>query len=342
MDRLWTSSCLMLLLLLLPPVATDSGSQATDLKQLQASTQSGIMGVFLASLSKYSFDALTARNVCIALNASIATRTQVQTANAAGMETCRYGWVEENIAVVPRINSNKLCGQGKVGLVSWKANLNIKFDVFCFKADLVKPLNSTTTSIQPGSHPTAKAPPLPISTTFSSRASLASSSTSLLHPPDTSIPPSFVSEAPKLTSTSSAPFLLLTSSPLSTSTPVTATQTLPSSSHSLSAAHAVGPSQAPLVNSAESSPAAKHIAISAAAAFLLVLAASVAVWYHKVRRSSLAFWVREHQKDNAETEMWKQLRQKDQNLGRSGDRARKCSSDITLLMDEEAKIDLSS
>lgn len=46
----------------------------------------------------------------------------------------RYGWIAEMIAVVPRLKSDKLCGKGNTGVVSWNAPSHRKFAVFCFNS----------------------------------------------------------------------------------------------------------------------------------------------------------------------------------------------------------------
>ncbi|KAK1785316.1 hypothetical protein P4O66_018233 [Electrophorus voltai] len=93
-----------------------------------------ISGVFIAmpKNKKYSFNATIAREVCESLSAHIATRAEVQLANHNGLQTCRYGWVKEQIAVIPRTEKNEKCGQNKVGVITWAASPSTSFDVFCF------------------------------------------------------------------------------------------------------------------------------------------------------------------------------------------------------------------
>lgn len=45
----------------------------------------------------------------------------------------RYGWIEEQIAVIPRIERNEKCGQNSSGVTPWRASISRKFDVYCFK-----------------------------------------------------------------------------------------------------------------------------------------------------------------------------------------------------------------
>lgn len=44
----------------------------------------------------------------------------------------RFGWTDENLVVIPRNKALASCGQNKTGLVTWRAAVTQKFDVFCF------------------------------------------------------------------------------------------------------------------------------------------------------------------------------------------------------------------
>lgn len=46
----------------------------------------------------------------------------------------RFGWVDEQIAVVPRVHFKASCGKGNTGIVVWRANPSKEFDVFCFNS----------------------------------------------------------------------------------------------------------------------------------------------------------------------------------------------------------------
>ncbi|KFP72931.1 Lymphatic vessel endothelial hyaluronic acid receptor 1, partial [Apaloderma vittatum] len=102
---------------------------------------------------KVNFSA--ASNACNKLNLQLASKDQVEKALKHGFETCSYGWVKERLAVIPRITPNQKCGQGKLGLVTWKAELFKNFMVYCFNSSDVQ-INSCkpdpTTTIQPSSN----------------------------------------------------------------------------------------------------------------------------------------------------------------------------------------------
>lgn len=50
----------------------------------------------------------------------------------------RFGWVDEHFAIVPRSKPLFNCGQNKTGLVTWRAAVTQKFDVFCFSESGVR------------------------------------------------------------------------------------------------------------------------------------------------------------------------------------------------------------
>ncbi|KAF5891983.1 lymphatic vessel endothelial hyaluronic acid receptor 1-like, partial [Clarias magur] len=94
-----------------------------------------VFGVFQASLSSsYAFNASVAREVCDRLGVVMADKEQVEKAHRRRLETCRFGWIDEQVAVIPRIHSKDSCGQGKVGIITWRASLDSLFDVFCFNS----------------------------------------------------------------------------------------------------------------------------------------------------------------------------------------------------------------
>ncbi|KAL6468965.1 hypothetical protein MHYP_G00224890 [Metynnis hypsauchen] len=118
-----------------------------------------ILGVFHASLpGNYAFNASAARDVCEQLGVTIADKAQVLRASTRGFETCRFGWIDEQIAVVPRIQAQNVCGKGKVGVIPWRTTLSTKFDVYCFNStDFEAQAQATTTQV----HKTTSGTPAP-------------------------------------------------------------------------------------------------------------------------------------------------------------------------------------
>ncbi|XP_028257275.1 lymphatic vessel endothelial hyaluronic acid receptor 1a isoform X2 [Parambassis ranga] len=95
---------------------------------------------------QYAFNASEARRLCLSLRLDIASKAQVKKALTRGLETCRFGWIDEHFAVIPRIHALANCGQNQTGLVPWRASVTQKFDVFCFnESDAAAQLKDATT-----------------------------------------------------------------------------------------------------------------------------------------------------------------------------------------------------
>uniref|UniRef100_A0A3B3ZCP4 Link domain-containing protein n=1 Tax=Periophthalmus magnuspinnatus TaxID=409849 RepID=A0A3B3ZCP4_9GOBI len=90
----------------------------------------------------YAFNASDARSRCESLGVNIASVSQVINALTRGLETCRFGWTDEHLAVVPRVTAQVNCGQNQTGLVRWRAPITKKFDVFCFNESGMKQSNT--------------------------------------------------------------------------------------------------------------------------------------------------------------------------------------------------------
>ncbi|KAL2093437.1 hypothetical protein ACEWY4_010749 [Coilia grayii] len=314
---------------------------ALDLPQDQVATSRTVSGVFMVMLNNmYSFNASVSSGVCRALHAEIATKAQVETALNNGLEMCRFGWVEEKIAVVPRIKPSEKCGNSKTGLVVWRATEKQLFDVFCFNnTDSLTTPRATTVSTRTTARqerltsppPPAKFPPLLITSPQPKRPSLTTSTKphSSLSP---SIPPPFSSKEPRTTS-------------------ATTTTRPPSSSHPVhpSSPSLYPPEQSSVLasfpsNHTLSSKRGESAGIAVLITVVLVLAIlAVLAVYYKKKEGGLLFRRQGQQKGAVETEMFKHFRESDlkrRHSGGDGERSRKCSSDITLLMEQEAKAEM--
>ncbi|KAE8297024.1 CD44 antigen Extracellular matrix receptor III [Larimichthys crocea] len=111
-----------------------------------------IAGVFQVTYTddfnqpQYAFNASEARTLCWSLGVNIASKAQVKDALSRGLETCRFGWIDEHFGVIPRRKALSNCGQNQTGLVTWRAPVTQKFDVFCFnESDAATQLKDTTT-----------------------------------------------------------------------------------------------------------------------------------------------------------------------------------------------------
>ncbi|GLD61610.1 lymphatic vessel endothelial hyaluronic acid receptor 1-like protein [Lates japonicus] len=97
-----------------------------------------VAGVFMIPEGgQYTLNFTAARAACLYLNVTIATKDQMERAVLRGLETCRYGWIAEKIAVIPRLISEEKCGKGNTGLVLWYARAESKFGAYCFSASAV-------------------------------------------------------------------------------------------------------------------------------------------------------------------------------------------------------------
>ncbi|XP_034046744.1 lymphatic vessel endothelial hyaluronic acid receptor 1a [Thalassophryne amazonica] len=124
------------------PVMCDGSIDTSRVRVFPAANRS-IAGVFMVShindvqQLQYAFDTSEAREICQSLGVNIASKSHVQQALTRGLETCRFGWTDEHFAVIPRINAASNCGQNKTGLVTWRASVTQKFDVFCFNESVM-------------------------------------------------------------------------------------------------------------------------------------------------------------------------------------------------------------
>nr|ACN10242.1 Lymphatic vessel endothelial hyaluronic acid receptor 1 precursor [Salmo salar]ACN12597.1 Lymphatic vessel endothelial hyaluronic acid receptor 1 precursor [Salmo salar] len=140
-----------ILSLLLPLTLSFSGLHV-DPSKIHAFPERHIAGVFLVSYTKdlnqfaYAFNASEAREVCWSLGVTMASNSQVEEAQRLGLETCRFGWIDEHFAVIPRIEASKTCGQNQTGVIKWRASVTKLFDVFCFNASGVASFPSTSLS----------------------------------------------------------------------------------------------------------------------------------------------------------------------------------------------------
>ncbi|XP_072551355.1 lymphatic vessel endothelial hyaluronic receptor 1b [Salminus brasiliensis] len=320
-----------------------------DLSQIEVYPENGgISGVFMAMLKNkaYSFNASTATEVCRSLSARIATKAEVEMAHRDGLETCRFGWVEENIVVVPRINQHEKCGKNKVGVVSWFTSTSRLFEVFCFNSTGQSEVTTTTTPAT--TNPVDRGPqdnttfPRPIQSTASNKNFLSPSSsvpstssgfsTSVAYTSFPSTVSSMATRSPPSLSPSTAHYPISTSSSSSTapySSTTLFTHLLTYSSSLNSSSNQTGP---PALDISTASFGEVPTACVVIAVMLILMAAAGAVWYFKIKRSHrLPPWVRIRHKDMVETEMWKHIEQKQ--TGKNKEK-RSSSEDIPLQLED--------
>ncbi|XP_062403425.1 lymphatic vessel endothelial hyaluronic receptor 1b [Sardina pilchardus] len=358
MVRHWATSCLLLL----------SGAFcafALDAARLQVSSKT-ISGVFMVTQNnKYSFNASVAIEVCETLHGNIATKAQVETALQNGLEMCRYGWVEEKIAVVPRIQANPKCGQNKTGLVLWRPVESKLLDVFCFSdtgtATTQRAMATSVTTKRQEVSTSARYPVTPpplITSALTSLLGPLRTSTISHHDLSSSTSPPLSKKAPaehlpRSTSSSQVTDTTLHKTPVTTTTTrrtTTSTRSFPASTTTSTTSSSTSSTLSPPVQTAGLAPSHSEnpnlgvapVALLVTLGLLLILLVAVAVCYKKKGRS-LPFHRPEQEKGAVETEMFKHFRERDLKRHPStgdGDRSRKCSSDITLLMEQETKAEI--
>ncbi|XP_056621970.1 lymphatic vessel endothelial hyaluronic receptor 1b isoform X2 [Triplophysa dalaica] len=296
-----------------------------DVSEIQVPKDDGISGVVLVQTKdkKYSFNATTAKEACNAIKMRIASKAEVETANKHGLQTCRFGWIEEQVAVIPRIDRNPNCGKNSTGISVWRADISRTFDVYCIKPAGPDEHFETSTSLES----TTERRRTP-STTHSSTISIQTSTTHSTSSPVTSLPPysptpsiSFVFNTSSKTysTVSLSSFSKITSqattSPRLHSSPKTLTEVLtsPILSSSLSFTNTVVQHTSPSTGQPGLSQAAgpykpsirvPKAVVIVSVMLLLLLAAVGTAWYLKIKGGQqFPSWTRMGQTDFTETEM---------------------------------------
>ncbi|XP_017295661.1 lymphatic vessel endothelial hyaluronic acid receptor 1a [Kryptolebias marmoratus] len=141
---------------------------------------------------EYAFRASEARSLCLSLGQEIASKAQVERALSRGLETCRFGWIDEHLAVIPRIHAAANCGKNLTGLVPWRAPVKKKFDVFCFNESAAATQLKDTTTHSSSYYSETSQPPSK-ATEGDNLATWSASSSSLI--PSSSAPTSMNDEA---------------------------------------------------------------------------------------------------------------------------------------------------
>ncbi|XP_054465533.1 lymphatic vessel endothelial hyaluronic acid receptor 1a [Anoplopoma fimbria] len=179
-------------------VTSDQNIDRSRIRVFPAANKS-IAGVFLVSSfnklnqPQYTFNASEARSLCSSLGVNIASKAQVQEALTRGLETCRFGWIDEHFAVIPRIKALSSCGKNQTGLVPWRASVTQKFDVFCFnESDAVTQLEDATTDLTRRDYSSQTQFPTKTASTTRTTHSTSSSSS---RPSSSSTPKTIDSEA---------------------------------------------------------------------------------------------------------------------------------------------------
>ncbi|XP_054827270.1 CD44 antigen isoform X3 [Eublepharis macularius] len=104
------------------------------LAQISLNVSCRYAGVFHVEKNRrYSLTREEAIQLCKALNSTLPTWEQMEKAFDAGLETCRYGYIEEKI-VVPRHNPYHLCAANTTGIYVLQSNVSDRYDTYCFNS----------------------------------------------------------------------------------------------------------------------------------------------------------------------------------------------------------------
>ncbi|XP_054476656.1 lymphatic vessel endothelial hyaluronic receptor 1b [Anoplopoma fimbria] len=312
-------------------------------------------GVFmLIEGGKYTFNFTAARSACLRLNVTMATRDQMDRAVQLGMETCKFGWIAERYAVVPRLTADKNCGKAKTGVVTWSVKEDQKFGVFCFNAsDLEETPNRSTARPQRSTLPTTltaltqtptaatppprsstKSPPSmkPITTKAPEKTSSTSTFTLLIK----------TTHSTRISSTTLKPFsthIPTSLSRLTSSKPTVISFVFSTSAHASSVSGSSESVTPQPTSSAKPSLGNVPTALIILGVIFLLLTAAGVVWYYKL--NIFTSWSQGPQKDDIETEMWKHSDSETDlhslHEGEEEESDRKYSSDITLCVNPDFK-----
>ncbi|XP_030280883.1 lymphatic vessel endothelial hyaluronic receptor 1b isoform X2 [Sparus aurata] len=308
-------------------------------------------GVFMhLEGGEYTFNFTAARAACVSLNVTMATTAQMDRAVQHGLQTCKFGWTAEKVAVVPRLTPDKMCGKGNTGVVQWKANAEKKFGVFCFNASEETP-NKSTASPQVATTSTPLITPTPTSTAAAPLLGSTTKSPPSRGPRTTQAPFSsaFTLRLPstrstRIPSTSTTLNTFSTHIPTSlprhvTSKPTVVSSAFSTSAHAFSFSVSSASAMPTTVSPAKPSLGDVPTALIILGTVLLLLTAAGIVWYYKL--NIFTYWPQGQQKDDIETEMWKhtdsEMDLQSQHEGEEEEEDRKYSSDITLRVNPDMK-----
>ncbi|XP_052440530.1 CD44 antigen-like [Carassius gibelio] len=83
-----------------------------------------------------------ARRLCEHLASSLASLEQVEKAYNKGLQTCRYGWINDSEVVILRHIQNTNCAGNKTGIIKIIQDSE-KYDAFCYDAEDTSEKNCT-------------------------------------------------------------------------------------------------------------------------------------------------------------------------------------------------------
>nr|XP_055049677.1 CD44 antigen-like isoform X2 [Misgurnus anguillicaudatus] len=89
------------------------------------------MGVFhVEGRARYNLTYKDAKRLCEHLSATLAPMDQLQRAYNAGLQTCRYGWINNSQPVILRHKPHQICAGNQIGIMTWEKTHHA--DAFCY------------------------------------------------------------------------------------------------------------------------------------------------------------------------------------------------------------------
>ncbi|CAK6449198.1 unnamed protein product [Pipistrellus nathusii] len=107
------------------------GQGSLQAQELSFLVHCRIMGVTLLTRKTNELNFTEAKEACGLMGLTLASKSQVEAAWNSGFETCSYGWVADQVLVIPRIHPNPRCGKNGVGVLVWRNSPQQRFKIYC-------------------------------------------------------------------------------------------------------------------------------------------------------------------------------------------------------------------